>query len=230
MKKPQLFLLHFAGGSSSSFQFMIPLLKNFSVFTLELPGRGFRIDESLKKNFYHAAEDINNQILSRLDGSNFIIYGHSMGANLGLKVTELLEKANKPPTYLFVSGSDGPTLKSKKRYLLNNDDLKKELEKFGGVPPEVLESEDFLDFYLPILRADFEVAEKDTYVELIVDTPIYAMMGKDEEDVDNIENWTNFTKSTFNYRLFEGGHFFIFNHSKEIVRIITETYYARIFV
>ena len=78
MKKPQLFLLHFAGGNCYSFQFMIPLLNNFSVIPLELAGRGARINEPLKRNLYSAAQDIKNQILNKLDGSNFIIYGHGI--------------------------------------------------------------------------------------------------------------------------------------------------------
>jgi external thioesterase TEII len=47
MEKPQLFLLHFAGGSCYSFQFMLPYLKDFNVLPIELPGRGRRIKESL---------------------------------------------------------------------------------------------------------------------------------------------------------------------------------------
>ena len=148
-----------------------------------------------------------------------------MGAILALKVTEMLEQINKFPYYLFVSGHEGPTMNDdNKKYLLEDEGLVEELIKFGGVPPEVIENKDFLDYYLPILRADFEVAEKDAYFTPVVNTPIFAMMGDQEEDVDKISNWKNFTKSAFKYQIFEGRHFFIYDYPQEIVNIIKENY------
>src|ERR1043166_8245649 len=87
MKKPQLFLLHFAGGNCYSFQFMMPLLRDFEVVSLELPGRGKRINEPLVTNFDLAANDILRQLRQKLASSSFLIYGHSMGAYLALRVS-----------------------------------------------------------------------------------------------------------------------------------------------
>jgi len=222
MKKKQLFLLHFAGGDCYSFQFMITYLNKFSIIPLELPGRGNRSSENLKKNFKEAAQDIYKQILDKLDGSEFIIYGHSMGAILALKVVWLLEQSNKFPSYLFVSGSQGPTDKNKKRYLLDDKALIEEIAKYGGISREIISNRDFLDYYLPILRADLEIVEKDSYHKHVINTPIFAMMGKYEEEVNNISNWKEFTKSAFNFQLFNGDHFFIHYHPNEIAKIISQ--------
>ncbi|WP_268225843.1 thioesterase II family protein [Sinomicrobium oceani] len=219
MKKSQLFLLHFAGGNCYSFQFLTPLLKNFSVIPLELPGRGNRIDEKFKKNMTEATKDIYNQILPKLDCTDFVIYGHSLGAILALRVTYMLEQINKSPSAIFVSGNAGPNIKVKKRSSLKDEDLIEELIYLGGAPEVVLKNPDFLNYFLPILRADLKIAENVTHFEASVNSPIFAMMGDTEENVSQISNWATFTKNTFKYQIFKGGHFFIHKYPSEIANI-----------
>lgn len=225
MKKPQLFLLHFAGGNCYSYQFMLPLLTGFEVYSLELPGRGKRMNENLIHDLISAKRDIFNQIISKLDGSNFIIYGHSMGAIVALQVACMLETAKKFPSFILVSGSAGTkTIENPKKLALKNENLIKSLVKFGGMPIEILENQDFLDFYLPILRADFQIVNSEAIKIILQNTSIYAIMGDEEEQVKHIENWKNYTKSAFKYKVFEGGHFFIYHHGKEIVDTIWSCY------
>ncbi len=224
--KPQLFLLHFAGGNCNSYQFLRPYLKEFEVVPLELPGRGRRIHEPLLKNFDQAAEDFFRQIVSKLSSPHFMIYGHSMGARLGLRVCSLLETIGKFPIHLFVTGNCGPTGADDKRtYLLNYGDFVAELKRLGGVPLEIMENKELFNFFEPILRADFEIIEKDDrYIESPVQCPIYAVMGSGEEKTELISNWSEFTRSRFSFEILEGDHFFIFKHAHRIGRIIKQNY------
>jgi external thioesterase TEII len=226
MRKPQLFLLHFAGGNYYSFHFMTPLLKDFDVVALELPGRGRRISEHLLKDFDLAARDIYDQITRKLTSSSFLIYGHSMGAYLALRVSNMLEKASKFPSYLIVSGNPGPGIKeNKKKYLLKQEEFIKELETLGGIPKELIENEESFNFFEPILRADFEIVERNEMtMEPAVNTPLYAIMGSEEEKVEEISNWSRFTRSCFNYEILEGNHFFIHRHPQKITQIIRNCY------
>ncbi|HET8963096.1 MAG TPA: alpha/beta fold hydrolase [Chitinophagales bacterium] len=226
MQKPQLFLLHFAGGNCHSFNFMIPLLKEFHVVSLELPGRGKRINEALLIDFDLAAKDIYEQIVNKLTSSNFLIYGHSMGAYLALKATHMLEKQNIFPSYVIVSGNPGPGIKNtKERYLLPDEEFIQELKNLGGIPKEVFENTELLDFCVPILRADFQIAETNVLsIESIVNTPIYAMMGNQENEAGRISNWGRFTSSQFNFEILEGDHFFIHKNSLKIAHIIKNCY------
>jgi external thioesterase TEII len=75
---------------------MISFLREFDVIPLELPGRGRRMVEDLLKDFDMAAEDIYNQLTAKLSSDRFLIYGHSMGAYLALRVANMLEKAGPP--------------------------------------------------------------------------------------------------------------------------------------
>jgi external thioesterase TEII len=226
MKKPQLFLLHFAGGSCRSFQFLTSSLMEFDVIPLELPGRGRRAGEPLLNEFGAAVRDIYEQLTRRLTSPAFLIYGHSMGAYLGLAVANLLVKAGIPPAYLIVSGNAGPKARDdEKVYLLDRVAFIQKLEKLGGVSREIVEDEELFDYFEPILRADFEIVERnDLTNEQAVSIPLYAMMGSQEEEAGEIENWSNFSRTDFKFEIMEGDHFFIYKHPQRIATIIRDCY------
>ncbi|GGE66412.1 thioesterase [Pedobacter psychrotolerans] len=200
----------------------MPFLHDFNVKAIELPGRGRRSGEKLLFDFDLAATDLYNQILENLNSQDFIIFGHSMGAKLSLRIVKMLENANKYPLGLYVSGNAGPDIGTDvKRYLLNKDEFIQELKKIGGVSVEFLENEELFSFFEPILRADFELSEKTSAARFqTIKTPIYAIMGSQEPYADRIENWKNFTSSEFLYKIMEGDHFFIQNHANAIINFI----------
>ncbi|MGH2666779.1 thioesterase II family protein [Flavobacterium sp.] len=226
----QLFLLHFAGGSTYSYDFLKKHIKtDIQFIPLELPGRGKRSNEKLVKTKKEAVEDYFNQIIKLRNQSPFIVYGHSMGATLGLSVVSKLEESGHFPEQLIVTGNSGPGTKKEKeiiRHLLNDSEFKDELRRLGGVPEEVLLDDELYDYFAPIMRADFECLEKDFSFEkeIIVRTPLYAMMGTEEETCEEIENWNKFTDSHFKYKILEGNHFFIYNHSEEISRALRSSF------
>ncbi len=229
-KKSQLFLLHFAGGSCYSFDFLRKELNaDIEFIPLEIPGRGKRFEEELLKDKNAAIQDYFNQIKKSRNDQPYLIFGHSMGATLGLSVAKLMEKLNDPPCHLIVSGNPGPDagklekdLEKGDRYLMNDDDFKEELRELGGVPEEVIENDELYGFFSPILRADFELLEKDDFSEkgTKLQTPICALMGSEEDYNVKIENWKRFTTSQFQFKILEGDHFFINDHPKEITNLI----------
>jgi external thioesterase TEII len=227
MNKPKLFFLHFAGGNCYSYQFILPYLDKFEVIFLELPGRGKRMMEDLIKDYDNAIVDYYKQIRKRLDGSDFIIYGHSMGATLGWEVTRMLEENNIFPLSLIVSGNAGPGVgaEKKERHLLPEDMFIKELRKLGGLTEDFYENRELFEFFEPILRADFEVLEKKPIVfKSVIKTPLYALMGKEEENVQFIDNWKKYVVNSFESEIFEGDHFFIYKHPQSISGIIKKIY------
>lgn len=226
MSKPQLFLLHFAGGNSYSFHFLKAYLPEFEFVALELPGRGKRMQENLLRDFDAASEDIYKQILRHLNPGHFMLYGHSMGSVMALKATLLLQEINVVPLHLVVSGNPGPGVgENKGRYLMEKETLKLELKEMGGMPDEVLTNDELFEFYEPILKADFEVVEKNSPVAFSpVRVPICAIMGSEEKRVGDIDNWRKYTHSYFESKVLDGGHFFIYQHPRKIADIIRDCY------
>ncbi|HET6256509.1 MAG TPA: alpha/beta fold hydrolase [Puia sp.] len=222
MKKPQLFLLHFAGGSSYSFQAMEPYLREFECIPLELPGRGKRMKEDLLQTFDEAVDDTVAQILKVLRPGYFVIFGHSLGAIIALKAASILESMNRFPHHVIVSGTHAPGVKIlKKRCELEDEAFKVELKELGGTPEEVFANEDLYAFFAPIIKADFRVSEDSEFATFpIIRSPILALMGSEEEDVDKIDSWKEFSASGFESIVMEGDHFFIYGHCKEISDLI----------
>ena len=221
----QLFMLHFAGGNVYSFQFLKPYLPvNFAFHPIELPGRGKRINEELLSTESNAVNDLLSQVLSQRNNQPYLIFGHSMGASLGLRVAKRLEELGDPPMRLIVSGNAGPGTKDhdRTRSAMSDDELKEELKALGGVSNEVLEHQEFFDFFAPIVRADFRVLENSKHLDssFKISSPIVAIMGNEEKTVEQIENWKNFTSNEFKFHILQGNHFFINDHPSELMRII----------
>lgn len=234
----QLFLLHFAGGSSYSYDFLKEHIPNdIEVISLELPGRGKRFDEPALRSKEETIRDYTRQITKLRNNTPYCIYGHSMGATLGLSVAYQMQKRGDAPESLIVSGNAGPGVSyddpeesKKKRYLMSDEEFKKELRDLGGVPEEVLANEELYSFFMPIMRADFEVLEKEDYSEegISLKVPIYAIMGSEEKTSDSIDNWNRFTVSNFQSTILEGNHFFIYDHVKELSKTIINCYEAQL--
>lgn len=227
MKKKQLFMLHFAGGNIYSFDFLESFFIDFEMISIELPGRGKRFKEKLITSYANSVHDMYKQICDRLNGEDFIIYGHSLGASLALGIADMLEKDNKFSQCVIVSGNAGPGIeREKNRSSLGRNDFITMLKELGGLSKELLENEELLDFVLPILRSDFKIVEGDFFInDIIIESPIIAIMGDEETHVNKISNWEKHTKSSFKSYVLKGNHFFIYNNARELVDIFKASYH-----
>ncbi|HLP57168.1 MAG TPA: alpha/beta fold hydrolase [Fluviicola sp.] len=226
--KPKLFLFPFAGGNCYSFQFLMPHISNFEVIPLELPGRGKRMGEQLLTDFNSAAADYLAQVKRMLGQGPFMMYGHSLGTYMILKVVSELEKEGKSPVCVVLTGNPGPgTDMNKTRHTLGREDFINELRKLGGIPEEVIASKEMFDFFEPILRSDFKiVADCDLEGKVKMSVPMYALMGDEEKLSSLLENWGNYTTGPFKHELVPGDHFFIHQHPEKIGGII-KTFYVQ---
>lgn len=223
MKKAKLFLVHYAGGSCYSFDFLIPYLHRFDVRCLELPGRGKRVREPMLSSALEATNDLLTQV-EQCGGydADTIVYGHSLGAYLGLYLVDRMEKEGCSPRRLVVSGNPGPGInENKTRHDLSKEEFRNELIELGGMPLEVLNNKELYEFYEPILRADFKLADTVSQnLPPVINTSVLSIMGTLEEHADLIGNWATCTKGEFQYQLLEGDHFFIHKHPHKLAQLI----------
>jgi external thioesterase TEII len=229
--KIKLILIHFAGGNSFSFRAFYPFIEAYEIISLELPGRGLKQNESLIMDFDMALTYLYAQLMefhkkSKLD--KFIIYGHSMGAILGFHLTALLEKNSLNPLSLIVTGNSGPRNRNEKKIsLLDDKNFLEAVVKFGGISDALVKHPELMDYFIPILKADFAIVENYSVDEsIVINTPIHAIMGDQEEYVDQITNWGKFTKAVFKYETLPGDHFFINQHAKKVAEIISKSHVA----
>lgn len=218
---PVIVLLHFAGGNCYSFQFLKPYLEDCNVVVLELPGRGKRTGEELISDKIAAVNDLMEQFLRQNIQGDFIIYGHSMGATLGLLLCEKLEGAGLYPGCFIATGSCGPGVGDEQQtYLLKGDAFKDALRRLGGISELVLQEEELFDYFEPVIRADFELLEKDSIAPAKpLRTAIFAIMGAEEDDVEYIRNWQRFSAKTTT-DIWPGNHFFIHDHPEDLAALL----------
>lgn len=224
--KPQIFLLHYAGGDRNSFRPLLEGLQSqFQIETPELPGRGDRMSETFLNNKQEAVAEVLEQIKdARQKDVPYLIYGHSMGAILGLEICHAMEKEGDAPVYFVPTGYPGPGIKDNAPIAgLPRTEFFAEVRKLGGLSDEVMQYEELLDFFEPVLRADFGLLENkgnETFKEKIK-TPIYAVMGKNEQYAFDIRNWVKYTEADCECQIVNGNHFFInqnFNYLSQVIK------------
>jgi len=220
--RSNIILLHFAGGNCYSYQPLKRLMPDFNVIMPELPGRGRRTGEPLLHDKTQAVNDLFAQLMALKLNGDLVIYGHSMGATLGLLLCEKLERAGIDPACLIVTGSAGPGVGEKeKRYRLKGEAFKEALRKLGGIPEELLQNEELFEYFEPVIRADFELLEKDEQEpDQSLRVPIHAVMGCEEEDVVHIQNWQRFSNGMVTTEVWPGNHFFIYDALERLAGLL----------
>lgn len=218
-------LLHHAGGDKYAFrnvqQWLLPEIKSIA---FELPGRSDRFSEGFIKNMEDAVNDIYEQLIKELP-EKYCIIGNSMGAVIGFLLTHKLNQEHKIlPEYLFfVSRLSPDAYRNESNFvLLSSDDFWKVVQKYDGVPEQLLAHQELKEFYEPILRADFELLHhfNQTFSKVEpLDIPICILCGN--KDVRNItqekaEGWQKFFSAAFEIKSFEGGHFFLYENEDAV--------------
>ncbi|MEO5330386.1 MAG: alpha/beta fold hydrolase [Magnetococcus sp. YQC-5] len=224
----QLFCIPFAGGNVYSYQGLNRYLSNrVKMIPLEAPGRGRRSREPLLDTIQGLTDDFLAQIRAKRVGP-YALYGHSMGAYLCyLVIRRLLLEHDAPPLHLFISGAAGPARVKPKNATIHHlpkEDFLAAVQQYGGLPNEILASGEMTDYFVPILRADFQAVETEKKVEsrLPLDLAMTVMTGSDDKmvTIEQARLWQAESLQPLSFKVLSGEHFFIFNHWPSIGEII----------
>lgn len=214
----RLVCLPHAGASPSTFRgWLAHIPKTFELLAVRLAGRGSRVDESLATTVKDIVEPLAMAMEPLLQSqSKVAVFGHSLGALLGLElVYELRRRGLTPPALLVVSGRTVPgTGRTLRLHELPDRHLIREVQRiYGGIPREILVEPAMLKRMLPILRADLAVNENHlaTPGEAPLATSILALGGTEDPHVTRteLELWRNRTTGAFECAQFQGGHFYL---------------------
>ncbi len=223
----KLFCIPFSGGNAYSFSgFKKFLPDNIELINLELPGRGKRICEPLLYTIDTMTQDLYNQIKHNING-NYAIFGHSLGSVLGYSLTKYIaNKKENLPVMLFSSGHSAPSaIKPDNKYKLSDPEFINMLRDMEGTPEELLSDKSFVQFFLPVIRADFKSIATYLYKpdNKPLDVPIAVIYGSSEDLTENeVQLWQIETNKPISINCFDGGHFFIFDQTKKICDLIVK--------
>lgn len=231
--KLRLFLFPYSGGGIQIFRMWnTQLSDSIELCRVQLPGRDYRLSEALYTDIEALAEAIVIDMSPLLD-LPFVLFGHSLGAQLSFEVArELRRRKLNLPELLLVSARRAPHLEDALppvHHLPEQDMLDELQNRYGGIPSAVMENKELRAIYAPILRADLTMIEKAIYRdEPPLNIPISAYSGIDDKliNLQMLKAWERHTAQSFRYRLIAGGHFFINTHSEQLTRAISQDIHA----
>lgn len=223
--KKKLFCIPYAGSSAMLYsKWRSSLNENVELIPLELAGRGRRFSEPFYTSFDEAVEDLYNEV-KKYDLDDYAILGHSMGSWLAVELAYRLEE--KPPQKMFLAGNWPPHMQRIEAELhkMCDEEFKNEILRVGGTPKELFENKEILEFFMPILRADYTILEKyngPNNLKKITEEIVILNGIEDDVTKEELRGWQSYTNSKFDIYEFEGGHFFINEKSKEVIDLINK--------
>lgn len=184
------------------------------VAAAELSGRGSLINEPLHTSLHSLAEAATASLLALTPARPLILYGQSIGALIAFEIARELRRLQAPPpAALIVASQKAPHLCHGRDpiHALPDDQFIREVQRFEGMPPEVLENAELLELLLPSLRNDFALGETYRYrSEQPLNCPLVAFGGTRDPWISahTLGGWRRHTSGRFTCHVLPGGHFF----------------------
>lgn len=225
-KKIQLFLLPFAGGSSASFQKLLPYISpQVEVVPVEYAGRGKRGSEHFIEDYHLFIEDVAKQINACIDNRRFAVLGYSIGAAVAYDLIAKQHLKSQPVhVFMCARGSLKKTAKSQTFADLSEEDFLKKMEELGGMDERILKNKRFLEIYMRPVKADYKIWSQFTYCGEGSKIPcnLTAIYCSKDSLSDGVTEWEGMTDGKVDYYEMGQNHFFINQHYEEIAGIINE--------
>jgi len=222
----RLICLPYAGGGAQIYRnYGQELPADVEVCAVQLPGRERRIREPALESV-DAIVDHLAPVLGPEAEVPYVVFGHSLGALVGFELVRRLRSEGYPlPRRLFACAHRAPHLPDPDPpiHQLPNDRFIEELRGLNGTPQAVFDSQELLDLFLPVLRADFTAAE--TYIYRSgapLPCAITAIGGTGDNMISReaMQAWREHTSGDFELHFVEGDHFFIHQRHKDVMRIL----------
>ncbi len=224
----RLYCLPYAGGSAeriyARWRDRLPGLTGgrVEVVPVELPGRGSRMGERPVPFADALVAGVVQRILPWRE-SPFALFGHSLGALLAAEVARVLQhRHGVPATALIVSGAGAPDAGASgpANWLLPDDEFRERLRELAGTPPAILENDELMAMFVPVLRADFAVAgQLCRRAGRPVSAPITVFGGDSDSEVPvaRLAGWAAHSTADCVVQVLSGGHFFLDESSEQVM-------------
>lgn len=219
-----LLAVPFAGGNEHVYRPWLPLLPSWlEVQTAQLPGRGRRFHQRNDLSIVEMAAAIAADLPSLIAGRPWALYGHSMGARIAFEILHLLPVVLQPAA-VVLSGARAPFLPPTTRDVANKDRAAfiQLLREMNGTPAEILQNDELLDLFLPMLQRDFAHVEQYRSAPdrlPLMGPPCWIFGGDADPDISvaDLMAWQQCFRPAPAVQLCRGDHFFIFEHAAALL-------------
>lgn len=219
-----LLAVPFAGGNEHVYRPWLPLLPPWlEVQTVQLPGRGRRFHQCNDLSIEQMAAAIVADLPALVANRPWVLFGHSMGARIAFEMLHLLPAALQPVA-VVLSGARAPFLPPTTRDVANKDRAAfiQLLREMNGTPAEILQNDELLDLFLPMLQRDFAHVEqyRSPADRLpLAGPPCWIFGGDADPDISaaDLAAWQQCFSTPVAVTVLSGDHFFIFAHGATLL-------------
>lgn len=226
----KLFCLTYAGGKATFYDDLEKQLSDcIELIKFEYAGHGKRHKEDCYLTMEELARDAYACLKKNIqDNEEYALMGYSMGS---IGITELLKlilrnHEIRKPKRVFLAAHEPHTKSELAGFVCGeNEELVKERTiKFGAVPTELINNRIFWRTYLPIYKADYSIIGKYKFEDLDLKTNVPATVFYSETDtpIHEMEKWKQYFVNDCEFVRFNGNHFFIKDHLKDIADVIID--------
>lgn len=220
-----VFCFPYAGGGASVYRGWGKLFPaETELYSIQAPGRETRFSEPFVSSVTELANAVAQAILNTTD-KPIILFGHSLGAACAYETARALQHVGRTPELLIVSGRQCPGMRSKRAPIthLSDAEFLQHVRTYKGTPAAVFENEELMELLLPLLRADFSLAEnyRPTTGPLLT-CPVLGLGSTNDEwlDEESLNRWGALTHGEFDTHWFEGDHFYLNHHTEALVTLL----------
>ena len=216
----------YGGGGASAFWSWRKLGIQSDIYALKLPGRESRIAEDP----ICSRTQLIDLIVDALPSTwvhPIVFYGHSMGAGIAFQtILELKKRHRQVPYLLIASGREPPHYEPKNPvYDLDDEQLIVYLQKLGGIRDNIPKDSDFINQYIPKIRADYQL-NSSLSIKASIQLPLHISIinGADDRliNLDTLQEWEMYTTYRLDSTLMSGGHFFIAEYFDKFITVIEQ--------
>lgn len=220
----RLYCLPYAGGTAATY---LPWSEHIhpcvELVATQLPGRANRMREQAHENIDDLVNEMATAIAPGLD-KPYALFGHSLGSRLALALARELERRGHAAPVLFIaSGSRAPHRcgEPNNYHELPHAEFIDKLRELNGTPEEILADKDLMELALPILRADFKLADAAIAApcERALPCPVWVFAGERDryQTREELLAWGDYFSQAAQLVVFPGGHFFIEQHRHAVL-------------
>lgn len=226
--KLRIFCFPYAGGSAQLFSNWINQIHHpVEIFALQSPGRGRRFHEKPIACLNTKVRILHREILPHTD-LPYLFIGHSNGALLAYELARELQKSgNCNLQHIVLSAKRAPHLPRVRQAIhdLPKDQFMARLKDYNFTPDEVLDNQELMDMFLPMLRADFALSDTHEFKgNHLLQTNASLYWGTRDHDVPqaDVMAWQELIDGESQLFEFNDGHFFIANNEKQFLQQINQ--------
>ncbi|CDO89625.1 thioesterase [Mycobacterium triplex] len=205
-----------AGAAAASYRVLAAALAaGGDTYIVQYPQRADRLAEP-------AHETVHDLVLGLFEAAPWRsvaplrLFGHSMGAVVAFEFARVAEERDVAVQKLWASAGPPPCVVADMPELPTSDDgVLADIADLGGTDPELLADEEFSVLLTTAMRADYRAFNRyDPSPDIRIATDIHVLGGRDDHRIaiEVLRQWERHTAGSFELSLYEGGHFYVYDH------------------